>query len=102
MLCFHDGNFLQFLEGDKDAVERTFQIIDRDWRHSGVIELFNGAIQERLFPDWTMALVAFEQLSAEQQSACKNLRNARVEGADGTDYRSLVDAFLNAFRLSVR
>lgn len=102
MLCFHDGNFLQFLEGDKSLVEETFQIIGRDQRHSGIVELFNGAIEERLFPDWTMALVAFDQLSAEQQDACKNLRNVGLEGTDGPHHRLLVDAFLNVFRLSVR
>ena len=101
MLCFHDGNFLQFLEGDESAVEETFRIIGRDRRHSGIIELFNGAIQERLFPDWTMALVAFDQLSAEQQNACKNLRDVRVGGADAPHHQFLVDAFLNAFRLSI-
>ena len=102
MLCYHDGNFLQFLEGDKSSVEKTFQTIGRDRRHSGVLELFNGAIQERLFPDWTMGLVGFDQLSAEQQVACKNLRDVRSESADGTPHRLLVDAFLDVFRLSVR
>ena len=33
MLLYHDGNFFQVLEGDRDAVIGVFRRVERDPRH---------------------------------------------------------------------
>lgn len=54
VLFFADGNFIQALEGPKQAVEETFARISRDPRHYQILELYRAPIEERNFPDWSM------------------------------------------------
>lgn len=55
MLLYKDGNFMQALEGPDDAVRQLFEIISADSRHRGVIRLLERQIEQRQFPEWTMA-----------------------------------------------
>jgi hypothetical protein len=72
-LLFSDGCFAQVLEGPLAAVERAFERIQCDQRHSDVTVLQAGQIAERDFPNWSMAFagtadagVALEGLSLAQ------------------------------------
>ena len=58
MLLYSQGYFVQVLEGEKKAVEKTFAKILDDPRHKGIIELTQGDIEARNFPDWTMGFRA--------------------------------------------
>ncbi len=49
VLLHRDGNFMQCLEGEPEAVRRTFARIERDPRHAGVIVLLDEPITERSF-----------------------------------------------------
>ena len=55
MLLHRDGDFLQVLEGEADAVRETFARIARDRRHAGVVMLDESSIDEREFASWAMA-----------------------------------------------
>lgn len=46
--------YLQLLEGPAPALAATFAKIERDDRHLAVKRLALGAVDTRLFPDWTM------------------------------------------------
>lgn len=63
LLLYRDGNILQLLEGEKEAVERLFTRISDDPRHTGVIVLFRGEVPRREFPDWSMG---FRDLMSEE------------------------------------
>ena len=54
MLVYRDGNFIQVLEGERDAVEKLYETISRDMRHSNSIVINSGDIAERQFADWAM------------------------------------------------
>jgi hypothetical protein len=54
-LLYNDGNFAQALEGPLAAVEQIFEKIQCDERHSEVIVVQSGRVEEREFPDWSMA-----------------------------------------------
>jgi len=54
VLLYCDGNFMQYLEGDEDAVARTFARIRANDSHYQVSELMNLPIVEREFPAWPM------------------------------------------------
>lgn len=54
MLLFHEGKFLQLLEGPEPAVRDCFARIRRDPRHESVTVLMEGMSKERDFPEWTM------------------------------------------------
>lgn len=56
-LLFNSNSFAQVLEGPQKAIERTFEMIQRDQRHSQVTVLENGKADSRMFPEWAMAHV---------------------------------------------
>ena len=46
--------YLQLLEGPEDAVDQTFQRIERDDRHLEIHPLKEGKTDRRLFASWAM------------------------------------------------
>jgi uncharacterized protein (DUF1330 family) len=54
-LLFHEGFFLQILEGDETVVKELFEKIKKDTRHTGVKFLVDGETTERAFNKWRMA-----------------------------------------------
>jgi hypothetical protein len=56
MLMYHDGAFLQVLEGDELSVRGVFKRIERDGRHAQVTILRNQTsfVERRIFGDWSM------------------------------------------------
>lgn len=62
LLLFSHDSFLQVLEGEQFTLEALYARILTDHRHYRVLTLSNGAIQQRIFPDWSMG---FQSLSGE-------------------------------------
>lgn len=60
MLMFHQNQFLQVLEGERDLVTACFDRIKQDTRHSGIIKLYDESGQERIFTQWHMGTINFE------------------------------------------
>lgn len=54
-LLYNAGNFAQILEGPLSSIERIFEVIQCDPRHSEVVVVQSGPIAERQFPEWSMA-----------------------------------------------
>ncbi len=61
-LLYHNGEFLQVLEGDKEIVQALYQKIALDPRHTHSKILAEGDKEERAFDQWQMA---FHQLSED-------------------------------------
>lgn len=57
MLLYHQGSFLQILEGPEEGVKLIFSSIERDPRHARTKVLHSGAIVRREFPEWSMGFV---------------------------------------------
>ena len=53
-LVYLDGMFLQCLEGDKKAINDLYEHIKCDFRHKECQLVFEKAIDERVFADWSM------------------------------------------------
>ena len=66
------GEFVQWIEGDGDAIEAVMASIRDDPRHEGVDVLAQGEVREvtsgrytdRVFPSWSMGLVRLSELPA--------------------------------------
>lgn len=56
-LMFNAGCFAQVLEGPLEAVQQTFERIQRDDRHSEVVVVDFRETAERGFPSWSMAYI---------------------------------------------
>ncbi len=54
LLLFHEGQFLQLLEGEEAAVRERYEVIAADRRHKWVSLIMTGPNGSRDFPDWTM------------------------------------------------
>ena len=57
VLLYCDGNFMQYIEGEEDAVFETFGRIRASESHYQVNELMNQPIVEREFSDWAMGFL---------------------------------------------
>ncbi len=55
MLLYKGGNFMQVLEGERNAVLATKARIDADSRHRGILVLLSGEQAAREFGNWSMA-----------------------------------------------
>jgi len=100
MLCHYEGSFLQFLEGEDAAVTEIFTAISSDARHNSILEVYRAPITERVFGDWTMAMVKPDQIGPEHQAFTKALRQVELVG--NAKHRRSLEPFLDAFRAWVR
>ncbi len=102
LLLFHDGNFLQVLEGPRENVLACYARIEQDPRHRGCILLEAEDIETRKFAGWDMTYVPFADLDPDHQRGFIDLQTLKhTEKMDETarDRRTsaLVNAFLNSF-----
>jgi hypothetical protein len=56
-LLYHNGTFLQVLEGPQDAVLGLVERIEKDPRNSNIDRMFEEEAPARMFSDWSMAYV---------------------------------------------
>ena len=54
ILLYHDGNFMQILEGPRERVLETYTLIEGDPRHKGIIRLLSRTFPSRNFDTWSM------------------------------------------------
>ena len=63
VLCFSEGIFLQVLEGGRTAVNRLYNRIAADPRHTQVELMSYAEIGERRFAGWSMGQVNLARLN---------------------------------------
>jgi hypothetical protein len=63
VLCFSGGIFLQLLEGGRMQVNRLYNRIVADPRHTDVVLLSYEEIDERSFAGWSMGQVNLSRLN---------------------------------------
>jgi Sensors of blue-light using FAD len=63
VLCFSEGIFLQVLEGGRNQVNRLYNRITQDARHTEVILLNYDEVEERRFSGWSMGQVNMGRLN---------------------------------------
>ena len=63
VLCYSGGIFLQVLEGGRSAVNKLYNRIGADPRHTDVELLLYEEIGERRFASWSMGQVTMSRLN---------------------------------------
>jgi hypothetical protein len=63
VLCFSEGIFLQVLEGGRSAVNRLYNRITVDSRHTQVELMCYEEVSERRFAGWSMGQVNLARLN---------------------------------------
>lgn len=69
-LLFTASGFAQVLEGPREIIERTFERISADPRHTDVTVLSFTPTEKRSFPDWSMAFCGQTPDDAADPLAC--------------------------------
>jgi Sensors of blue-light using FAD len=83
VLCFSEGVFMQVLEGGRSAVNKLYNRIVADARHSDVMLLNYEEIAERRFAGWSMGQVNMSRLNPAlllKYSECARLDPFAVSG----------------------
>lgn len=57
LLCFGSRQFLQCLEGPRDAVNKVYSSIIKDTRHTSIVLLSYLEVDDREFSEWQMGYV---------------------------------------------
>lgn len=100
VLLYHGGNVLQIIEGGEQPVLELFAKIERDPRHSGVVQIYQESITDRDFAEWTMGLVDLDSNEARQLEGYSEILKP------GFDLRSLTrnsaGQLIRSFRRSMR
>ncbi|SDB65935.1 Sensors of blue-light using FAD [Flavobacteriaceae bacterium MAR_2010_188] len=63
-LLYHEGEFVQILEGEKETVKKLYQRICNDARHTDISLLSEGIKDSRFFDNWDMAFSELADLEA--------------------------------------
>jgi hypothetical protein len=85
MLVFHDGTFLQALEGENRAVNEIFASIQNDPRHRDLTVLHRGpGPEQRVFGEWSMGFADFSGAAAILKGFVRVNDNLNLKELDGT------------------
>ena len=103
LLVFHEGVFLQVLEGEHSTLTQLYARIRRDWRHTDCKALLAEPVAARMFPDWTMAYRPGEALEAMQTRLLGDIMSVVGSCKSGEfEDQPMLNVYLRAFLASVR
>lgn len=55
ILLLIQGKFVQYIEGPAEEIDKVYESISKDRRHTDMILLDSGDLEQRQFNDWSMA-----------------------------------------------
>ncbi|SRX54850.1 BLUF domain-containing protein [Aequorivita sp. CIP111184] len=93
LLLYHDGTFVQVLEGDPSAVEVVFSKIKKDGRHNQITIMIDREIQHRHFTKYQTS-----SISSGNDLELRKLRT-RVNLPKASSYTKSLWAVLKPFYL---
>ena len=97
MLLYHEGSFLQVLEGLPGAVNPLFETIGKDKRHDQVLMLLRREVEERNFAEWSMGF-ADVTLKSKSLPGFRDYFNTHNSFLDLQGDRETVERVLDGFR----
>lgn len=97
MLCYRGGTFLQVLEGPREAVERLYDNIHGDDRHTMIQIILVEPIAERLFEAWNMGLCDFDSPFAADHAEFRTVAGFLMN-CKGLDQDAVVLGLIRHFR----
>lgn len=76
ILLLIQGKFVQYIEGPAEEIDKVYNSISKDKRHTDMILLDSGDLKERQFKDWSMA---YKEVSDKQIKAIVGKENLNLE-----------------------
>ena len=93
MLLYHDGSFLQVLEGPDKNVEALCAKIQKDPRHRNFLMLLRQTIREKEFENWEMGFVDTSQLAGQFEGFVDYVTGLKSMTLDETRARAFLRKF---------
>ena len=95
IILYHKSQFIQLIEGEKDAIESLYASIRADERHHEVETILSKASNQSLWMDWSMAFYDFSDPS-DQTNYLRLLLESSFENANKKEQNSEVLSSLRA------
>jgi hypothetical protein len=100
MLLYKDGNFMQVLEGEQEAVLAVQARILEDVRHKGIIVLLRGNVPHRSFRQWSMAFRNLDEPSSRGTPGYDDFLNTPLTDARFLQNPAATQKLLHVFKKS--
>lgn len=104
LLLYHEGSFMQLIEGGEKAVGALFSRIMDDPSHHNIVRLHDGPVAGRLFPTWSMGFAPLDLSRLSETGAAASFQDIRRNLAHlhAADLRAgtLIDNYFRMFRAS--
>jgi hypothetical protein len=98
LLLYKGGNFMQVLEGGRQAVENARMRIEADPRHRGMLILLQGEIPCRAFPEWSMAFRDLDSRDVRELPGFSEFLNVSFADTQFTSDAGASSRLLRIFR----
>jgi len=86
LLVYHDGAFLQFLEGNEQVIRELYKRISKDSRHADCKIIYSQKADTRLFSNWFTRYLSFEYIKeitdAELAEDIEELLTRKIKNKD--------------------
>ncbi|CAN5571671.1 hypothetical protein BH11PSE7_BH11PSE7_25730 [soil metagenome] len=92
-LCLLDGVYLQYLEGETSAVKALYEHIQSDPRHTAIKAVSCASTSKRLFSDWSMALMTWNDQTRAIFRAFSPQANIDLYEIDPANARVIFESF---------
>lgn len=73
VLFFHNGKFIQVIEGEEKNIRSLLNIINKDKRHQNLVYLVDTVVQSRGFQDWNMDSFNLSEVESLDEIAFKKV-----------------------------
>jgi hypothetical protein len=93
LLLYHEGSFLQALEGDEAALASLFSTISGDKRHDHIVKLLAREVPDRHFSGWNMGFVSMSSVSKTLPGFSDYLRHRGEPDAKADAAARVLSAF---------
>lgn len=101
ILLHIDGDFIQVLEGNENAVSELFDKIKNDHRHKGVITVIQGNVEKRQFSDWSMGYKATNYQEISKIDGLAEFNRVALFNSDEKIALTFLSVFLKSHRANV-
>ena len=102
-IVYADNKFIQLIQGPKDAITDLYKEIKADKRHFKIITLLEQSTEQKIWSDWSMAMLDFsgnvKQVMNSRillESYLENVTPKEKESDSYKVFRASVNDLLNA------
>ena len=93
MLLYHEGAFLQVLEGEEQTVGQLFERISEDPRHRRVAVLLRRRVDARQFGEWSMGFMDVKGVAEALPGYSDYLKSRDDPGRAGSLAAKILEQF---------